>query len=54
MEKIATDIVVKGVPHSKVAHFCAKEKTGGYKAYPPKKRRHTGFVHVDTGPVRTW
>ncbi|NUB29742.1 DUF882 domain-containing protein, partial [Azospirillum brasilense] len=45
----AADISIPGVPPRRLADEAAALQRGGYALYP-----HTGHVHVDTGPVRTW
>ena len=45
----AADISIPGVPPRCLAEEAAALQRGGYALYP-----HTGHVHVDTGPVRTW
>ncbi|CAO3448960.1 hypothetical protein [Azospirillum argentinense] len=45
----AADIAIPGVPPRRLADEAAALQRGGYALYP-----HTGHVHVDTGPFRTW
>lgn len=45
----AADIAIPGVPPRRLAEEAAALQRGGYALYV-----HTGHVHVDTGPVRTW
>ncbi len=45
----AVDVVVPGVPASKVAQFGAWMRGGGVGVYPQR-----GFTHLDAGRVRTW
>ncbi|HYG84671.1 MAG TPA: DUF882 domain-containing protein [Azospirillum sp.] len=45
----AADIRIPGVPPERLAEAAAAMRRGGYALYP-----HTGHVHVDTGPFRTW
>jgi len=45
----AADIRIPGVAPERVAAAAAEMRRGGYALYP-----HTGHVHVDTGPYRTW
>ncbi|WP_448192182.1 YcbK family protein [Azospirillum sp. sgz301742] len=45
----AADIRIPGVASERVAEVAAAMRRGGYALYP-----HTGHVHVDTGPFRTW
>lgn len=45
----AADIRIPGVPPERLAEAAAGMRRGGYALYP-----HTGHVHVDTGPFRTW
>ncbi|MBT3182081.1 MAG: YcbK family protein [Deltaproteobacteria bacterium] len=49
MDGMAADIEVKGTPKKLVRNFAYKLKQGGIGYYG----RRT-FVHVDTGPLRTW
>lgn len=43
----AADFAVEGVPSAVLARLALKFGAGGVGVYPT-------FVHVDTGPVRTW
>jgi len=45
----AADFSIPGVPPARLAEEAAAMQRGGYALYP-----HTGHVHVDTGPFRTW
>ena len=45
----AADIRIPGAAPERVAEVAAAMRRGGYALYP-----HTGHVHVDTGPYRTW
>lgn len=45
----AADFVIAGYSAKQVAEAAKSLRLGGYAAYP-----HTGHVHVDTGPYRTW
>ncbi len=45
----AADFSIPGVPSARLAEEAAAMQRGGYALYP-----HTGHVHVDTGPFRTW
>jgi uncharacterized protein YcbK (DUF882 family) len=45
----AIDIVIPGVPLVKVRHAAVALKLGGVGYYPG-----AGFVHIDSGKVRTW
>ncbi len=45
----AADFVISGYSAKQVAEAAKSLRLGGYAAYP-----HTGHVHVDTGPYRTW
>lgn len=45
----AADIRIPGVAPERLAEAAAAMRRGGYALYP-----HTGHVHVDTGPFRTW
>jgi len=45
----AADIYIPGVAPRRIAEEAAAMQRGGYALYP-----HTGHVHVDTGPFRTW
>lgn len=45
----AADIEIRGIPSHKVRNFAYSLKQGGVGYY---RGRH--FVHVDTGPLRTW
>lgn len=43
----AADFAVEGIPSAVLAKLAARFAAGGVGVYP-------AFVHVDTGPVRTW
>jgi uncharacterized protein YcbK (DUF882 family) len=43
----AADFAVEGIPSAVLAKLAARFGAGGVGVYP-------AFVHVDTGPVRTW
>lgn len=45
----AVDFHIDGVSSERIAETAAALGLGGYAWYP-----HTGHVHLDTGPVRTW
>lgn len=45
----AVDIQISGVPLAKVKQAAESLSNGGVGYYP-----RSNFVHVDTGPVRTW
>lgn len=45
----AADFSIPGIPPARLAEEAAALQRGGYALYP-----HTGHVHVDTGPFRTW
>lgn len=45
----AADVMIPGYSARQVAEAAKGLHRGGYAAYP-----HTGHVHVDTGPFRTW
>lgn len=45
----AADFTITGYSARQVAEAAKGLRLGGYAAYP-----HTGHVHVDTGPYRTW
>ena len=45
----AADITIPGVDPRRLAEEAAAMRRGGYALYP-----HSGHVHVDTGPYRTW
>ncbi|SMH56020.1 YcbK family protein [Azospirillum agricola] len=45
----AADFSIPGVSPARLAEEAAAMQRGGYALYP-----HTGHVHVDTGPFRTW
>jgi uncharacterized protein YcbK (DUF882 family) len=45
----AADFSIAGIPPSRLAEEAAAMQRGGYAMYA-----HTGHVHVDTGPFRTW
>lgn len=45
----ALDFRIPGVTPQRVAEAAAGMQRGGYAAYA-----HTGHVHIDTGPFRTW
>lgn len=49
MRAQAADIYIPGVAPRRLADEAAAMQRGGYALYA-----HTGHVHVDTGPVRTW
>jgi uncharacterized protein YcbK (DUF882 family) len=43
----AADVAVEGIPSAVLAKLASRFDAGGVGVYPT-------FVHVDTGPVRTW
>ncbi|MCW2244994.1 uncharacterized protein YcbK (DUF882 family) [Azospirillum fermentarium] len=45
----AADFMIAGYSARQVGDAAKNLRLGGYAAYP-----HTGHVHVDTGPYRTW
>lgn len=45
----AADLHIPGVSAKRLATAAADLQRGGYALYA-----HTGHVHIDTGPVRTW
>ncbi len=45
----AMDIFIEGVPLATLKDAALSLKAGGVGYYP-----RSGFIHVDTGPVRTW
>ena len=45
----AVDFHIDGVSSERIAAVAGDLALGGYAWYP-----HTGHVHLDTGPVRTW
>jgi uncharacterized protein YcbK (DUF882 family) len=45
----AVDFKIPGVTADRVGEVAAGLQRGGYAVYP-----HTGHIHVDTGPFRTW
>ncbi|MBP2301970.1 YcbK family protein [Azospirillum picis] len=45
----AADFSIAGIAPARLAEEAAAMQRGGYAMYP-----HTGHVHVDTGPFRTW
>lgn len=45
----AVDFHINGVSSERIAAVAGELGLGGYAWYP-----HTGHVHLDTGPVRTW
>lgn len=45
----AVDFHIDGVSSERIAETAGALGLGGYAWYP-----HTGHVHLDTGPVRTW
>nr|WP_295828584.1 DUF882 domain-containing protein [uncultured Azospirillum sp.] len=45
----AADFSIAGIPPARLAEEAAAMQRGGYAMYA-----HTGHVHVDTGPFRTW
>lgn len=45
----AVDFHIPGVSSERIAEAAGALALGGYAWYP-----HTGHVHLDTGPVRTW
>lgn len=49
MRAQAADIYIPGVAPRRLADEAAAMQRGGYALYA-----HTGHVHVDTGPFRTW
>ncbi len=49
MKGQAIDIRLAGVPRAELRHAALAVRGGGVGYYPA-----SGFVHVDTGRVRTW
>jgi len=49
MRGMAVDIRLDTVPTSTIRKLAMKRKVGGVGYYP-----RAGFIHLDTGPVRTW
>lgn len=49
MQGKAVDFYIQGVPLAKVRNAAQSLNNGGVGFYP-----RSNFVHVDTGPVRTW
>jgi uncharacterized protein YcbK (DUF882 family) len=49
MEGKAMDLHIEGVSLADLRDAAKGLRKGGVGYYP-----HDGFVHVDTGPVRTW
>lgn len=49
IQGMALDIIVPGVKLAKVHHAALALKLGGVGYYP-----HAGFVHIDSGPIRSW
>jgi hypothetical protein len=45
----AVDVVIPGVPATKVAEFGAWMRGGGVGVYPER-----GFTHLDAGAIRSW
>jgi uncharacterized protein YcbK (DUF882 family) len=45
----ATDVALPGIPLDRLRSAALSAKRGGVGYYP-----RDGFVHMDTGPVRTW
>ncbi|WP_407332974.1 DUF882 domain-containing protein [Enterovibrio sp. 27052020O] len=45
----AIDFYIEGVPLADIRNAARSLKAGGVGYYP-----NSGFVHIDTGPVRTW
>lgn len=45
----AIDFNLEGIPLSKVRRVAMELNIGGVGYYPK-----SGFVHIDTGPVRQW
>ncbi|WP_394212963.1 DUF882 domain-containing protein [Enterovibrio calviensis] len=45
----ALDFYIEGVPLADIRNAARSLKAGGVGYYP-----NSGFVHIDTGPVRTW
>jgi uncharacterized protein YcbK (DUF882 family) len=46
---VAVDFVIPTVPAQKLEEWAKTQKLGGVGVYP-----NSGFVHIDTGPVRSW
>jgi len=46
---MAVDLRIKGVPLRQLYRAAVALKKGGVGIYPS-----SGFIHVDTGPVRYW
>lgn len=46
---MAVDLRVKGVTPGALRQIALHQKIGGVGYYP-----RSGFVHIDTGPIRTW
>lgn len=49
MQGKAVDFYIEGVPLAKIKNAAESLNNGGVGYYP-----RSNFVHVDTGPVRTW
>ncbi len=49
MKGEAIDFNLEGVPLSKIRNAAHELRLGGVGYYPK-----SGFVHIDTGPVRRW
>lgn len=46
---MAVDLRVKGVSTRKLRKVAQRQKSGGVGYYPS-----SGFIHLDTGPIRNW
>lgn len=49
MKGMAVDMRIKGVSTGAIRQIALHQRAGGVGYYPSK-----GFIHLDTGPVRTW